>query len=405
MKIRLKDLADSSNIYVKLDKKFTQELLGSISYGKSPRTNVKIANLLKVSYNHKFRVSPTISNWLDGKRSIPIRKLKRIIELSGYSWNDISMKLIGLKGPKKDVGLEIKFPIEVDKKLGRIIGHILGDGSIDKKYRQIFYSNSNKDLLIEFQRDMKCIFGVEPRIWVQKKKKNFKEKSKWLFRCEKISKIPNDHPVGLFYPTIISDILYIFFGEFAKGKSKKIPKISFDAPDSYKIGLVRAFFDDEGGVSYSSHNIRVFQDNIKILKDLKRLLREIDIDTNEIRSYVKRNKKRFYFNITRYENLKKFEEIIGFTSTKKALSLKRLVERIGSSKTFRLGHGQTKNLILSMLTSNPLTAENIRQSLRMEHPKIKWNRGTVRRHLNELATNGKLIKTKGGRSYLWSLAK
>jgi len=388
--IKIEDLADNPNIYVKLNKEFVRELLGSLSNGSAPRTCVRLADLLGVTYNHKFNRSPVISNWLDGKRAIPIKKLKRVIELSEYSWENISANIITIKGPRRNVGLKPKFPIRIDRKLGSIAGHILGDGSIDNVQRHISFSNTNKQLLEEFRCYMKDLFGIEPRIWAQKKT-GF-DKTEWLSRCESISDIPDGHNGSLFYPTIISEILYVILGEFAKGKFKKVPGLSFNAPDDYKIGLIRAFFDDEASVAVSSYSIRVFQDCRDMLEDIIRLLRSIGIEPNTVCYYVKRGKNRFHFDITSYENLKRFRDVVGFTSANKLEKLEMLVERIGNSNSFRLRHNQSKELILSLLRSKCMSTRQLQNALKKKFPRLKWNCNTLR-------------PNRRGKSYFWTYSE
>jgi intein/homing endonuclease len=399
----IEDLADNPNIYIKLNKEFVRELLGSISNGSAPRTSVRLADLLGVAYNHKYCVSPVISNWLDGKRAIPIKKLKIVIELSEYSWENVSDNLIALKGPRRNVGLEPKFPIRIDGKLGSIVGHILGDGSIDNAHRQISFSNTNKQLLDEFRSYMKDLFGIEPRIWAQKKIAF--DRTEWLSRCRRIDNIPDGHNGSLFYPTIISEILYVILGEFAKGKFKKVPDLSFNASDDYKIGLIRAFFDDEGHVGVSSYSIRVFQDCRDMLEDMMRILKSIGIEPNSVCYYVKRGKKRFYFNITSYENLKRFRDVVGFTSTDKSEKLDMLVERINNSRSFRLGHNQSKELILSLLRSKCMSTKQLQNALKEIFPRLKWNRSTLRRKLNDLSNRDTILKIRRGKNYFWTYSE
>jgi len=104
--------------------------------------------------------------------------LSKIVDLAGLDWKDVQRNVISLKLGYHKGEIKPRFPIKIDRTLGLIIGHILGDGSINRKYQQVFYSNSNKSLLFEFQNCMYDIFGICPRIWMQRK-------TRWEKRLDK----------------------------------------------------------------------------------------------------------------------------------------------------------------------------------------------------------------------------
>ena len=54
----------------------------------------------------------------------------------------------------------------------------------------------------------------------------------------------------MFYTTIVSKLLFLFFGVFAKGKRKRVPLLG---NSSFSAKLLRAFYDDEGSISVSSN--------------------------------------------------------------------------------------------------------------------------------------------------------
>jgi len=215
----------------------------------------------------------------------------------------------------------MKFPLKIGKEIGLIVGHILGDGSIDKKFNQVFYSNSNKELLEEFSLCMKNLFGISPKIWMQKVS-TFNEKTRWDKRLAKVEDLKEKRNCGLFYPSICGVLLNILFDNFAIGKEKKITKKIRNTNSNFKIGLIRAFFDDEGTVGQKS--IRVFQDRKEMLEEFRIFLKEFEITTKGVKGYTKLGKERYYLDIHRKSNLAKFRDKIGFTSTKKMNKLKKI---------------------------------------------------------------------------------
>ncbi len=212
---------------------------------------------------------------------------------------------------------------------------------------QSFFSNSNPELLAEFIDYMRQVLGAEPRIWVQKIN-DFHEKREWLKRVNNIQEIPKGNPVGLFYPRICCDILHLILGRFACGKEKTITPQIKNAPDDFKKWFIRAFFDDEGSISSNEHMARFHQDNKVMLNDLRHMLEQFGIHTNEVKGYFKRDKVRYYFSMTGFNAYCRYYYLIGCTSTKKRQGFQSLVEKVIKSKKF-------KNKFNSTPMSNALT--------------------------------------------------
>jgi len=335
-KFTLQDLSQNLiHTHIRLDLSFLNRLLVNASKSNKPHRAYKFLCELGCPINKTKKASSTVYGWLKGYRTVPMSKLIKIVKLSDYSWIDIEKHLISIKAGIRKGEISLRLPIIVDHKIGSIIGHVLGDGSIDKIFSSLFFSNSNSELLKEFRAYMKNIFGIEPRIWVQQKTKAFEEKSKWLVRVHNLDEVPLGYCVGLFYPKICTDILYSIFGKFAVGKSKKITKEIKDSNLEFKRGLIRAFFDDEGSIRSDNHTMRFHQDNKKLLEDLKQIIQEFRINTNPIRHYYKRGKIRYYFNLTGYRNYYKFYHLIACTSSKKAEQFELLIESVGNSKVFK----------------------------------------------------------------------
>ena len=347
--LRLKDLANNldKDFYIKLKHEFLKELLIDASKSKYPHRNKGFVKKIGWGFNRKKPISLGLYLTIRYNRSVPILKIKRILTLSKYNWDDIERNLISLNLGKRNGDIYPNFPITVGKELGSIIGHILGDGSIDKVNNALFFSNSNRDLLEEFMKYMRDVFSIEPRIYVQKGN-GFDRKSEWLGRIYNLDDFEG-RPAGLYYPKASSIFLHSVFGKFALGKKKSITRQIMSSPIELKKYLIRAFFDDEGSVSSNSHTIRVHQDDYKILEHVRSLLIEIGIESGKICKYIKRGKKRHYLNINGYRNYKRFSETIGFTSRRKSEELNRLIEKIESKKSFRLRQNETKNFILSIL--------------------------------------------------------
>ncbi len=324
--ISLADLVNSFGYFhLKIDQKFLKTLLINAAEDENPHHNMEFMKNLSMKPTSTTKYCYTIYGWTRN-RTIPLGKLTKIAKLAGYPAKVIESKIISIKSGQQGGEICPKFPIRFDKNLGSIIGHILGDGSIDSRYKQVFFSNSNKELLKEFIENMKKVFGVKPRIWMQMKTIPFKEKTRWERRLNSIEELEGGKNCGLFYPTITGLILNHIFDNFAVGRNKNLPSFIFNLSKDFKAGLIRAFYDDEGSVNVESYTIRLFQDRKDILEFFRLLLAEFEISSSNILSYKKRGKDRYYFNIHRKENFRKFYEQIGFTSTKKSSRLRALAQ-------------------------------------------------------------------------------
>lgn len=329
--IQLSDLKESLFFsHITLNLVFLNKLLKDASKSEFPYKSKSFAQQISCPINKRKNISTTIYGWMRGHKTIPFSKLIKIVDMSNYSWEEISKNLISIKAGIRKGEVKLKFPINIDYKLGSIAGHILGDGSIDKRFHSVFFSNSNKELLIEFSKYMENIFGIKPRIWVQDVP--CYGKTKWLKRIMNFDEIPEGHNVGLFYPKICADILYALLENFAEGKNKRITNKIKESNLSFKKGLIRAFFDDEGSVNSDNYSVRFHQDRKDILEDLINLLKEFDIKSNPVRSYNKNNKLRYYFNITSFKEYSRFYELIGCTSSKKKDEFILLINKVKNNK-------------------------------------------------------------------------
>lgn len=320
--IKLKNLtSDSSKIYVRLDHNFLIEMLKKASENEKPHRNKIFCRKIKVKFNDERKFSPIIDSWIKFKRAIPLENLKSIRRISKIPWEEIEKNILSLKSGMAGAEVSIKFPIKIEREIGSIVGHLLGDGTIDKKYQQVAFYNSEPDLLKEFESFMEKIFGIKPRIWMQRKKR-FEEKSVWEKRLSEISEVERGNNYGLFYPTICGLILNIIFNNFALGINKNVTDNIKKTNKKFKASLIRAFFDDEGTVG--QRNLRVFQDRKNILEDFRNFLIGFKIYPGEVKTTIKREKDRYYFTIHRKSNLNKFRSQIGFTSKKKMNKLKEI---------------------------------------------------------------------------------
>lgn len=323
MKIHINKVRNISGIHVSMNLNFVQKLCRAASRSSNPAREFAFIKKLGIKWNEKVRRCTTVNGWLNGYRTVPMSKLNILVKLSGYGWAEVEKNIIKLKAGQRGGEIRSNFPILLDERIGSVVGHILGDGSISARFTQVFFSNKNPELLKEFIHYMREIFGAEPRIWEHST--NIYGQTKWNRRLLSLDEKNPEMCVGLFYPAVCGIILHGIFGDFAFGKKKHITSKIHDMRREFKKGLLRALFDDEASCSASSYYARMHQDNKRMLEDLRMILREFNVDSNPVRFYEKRGKTRCYFNITGRKNFVNFSENIGFTSSKKQEELNKLV--------------------------------------------------------------------------------
>jgi len=131
------------NSHVKLELTFLKCLLIDASKTELPHYNLDFCNYLGCKINKNNKKSSNIYQWLKGERTIPFKKLIKIVSLAkNYKWDDVEKNLISIKSGIKKGEIYPKFPFYLDEKFGCIIGHILGDGSISRTYEISFNFNA-----------------------------------------------------------------------------------------------------------------------------------------------------------------------------------------------------------------------------------------------------------------------
>src|SRR3989338_9361995 len=134
--IRLDDLV-GNNVRVKLKNSVTSKMLKKALHSQSEY--LKLDDLL------------IISGKLQQKKSL------NIIDFAESNLLEIKMG----KSSKSKSTRKPKFPIKLSEALGRIIGHVIGDGGIRKNKFDytVYYVNKNRDLIESFKNDVTKVFG------------------------------------------------------------------------------------------------------------------------------------------------------------------------------------------------------------------------------------------------------
>lgn len=207
---------------------------------------------------------------------------------------------------------DISLPIQANRKLSRFIGYLLAEGNIDNN--TIIFTNSNKEVLKDFESISKDLFGVE------------------------IKKTRDDRREGLYNYKIHSALLVYYLNDLGginfKSSEKYISQKVFRWGRLCILDLLKALFESDGGIN--GKRVSYYTISHRLGSEIQQLLLSIGIV-----SYFRQEKKKCT-NYTRIKNhisysvnisgidLKKYYDCIGFLSTTKK---KKLLEIVGNNGT------------------------------------------------------------------------
>ena len=214
----------------------------------------------------------------DNIRAVPLNKTLQNKLLEIKRANIDKLRALGLT-TQRGVSWKKRHCIEFTKwtpNLVSLVSHIIFDGEI-RNYG-IMYHNRSVVLLNQFKNGMRAVYKYEP-----------KEKHKL-----------DDVTTLAYYNVELSDFL-------KKKKGQLLKNIKYFSRE-LKKAFLRAFFDDEGNITFNHRKkiVRGFQHNIKTLSLVKILLFNFGIKSRI-------DKKYFEIDISRRENLIKFAREINFS--------------------------------------------------------------------------------------------
>ena len=158
-----------------------------------------------------------------------------------------------------------------------LVAHFMFDGEITA--HSCIYSNRNKILINKVRTLMKKVFNLEP--------------------YEYLNKNTGVYRISYHYVELA---IYVY------KRSKELLKYIKKAKEKEKIVFLKAFFDDEGCAYYwgNARKVRGYQKNIKVLKLVRKLLKDFNIESRIDAKYKE-------IVISRRENLIRFQDVINFS--------------------------------------------------------------------------------------------
>ncbi len=276
----------SDYLYIDLNEKYRLNLLNKSLVKTDTQKN--LSDLLGVK-------RATISNWKRGKVSLTLSNIKFLDRYSNVmSFNINNLKKIKSRNGKTKVK-GIRETIKFDNHLARFLGHLCGDGSINKNYI-VSYTNKDLNLIHDFIYVSRKTFGnIHMRIT----------------KC-------SDGTTNVDLPNIIGRFLSKVFDQI---KDKHPPMFLLERSNSYTKEFLGAIFDDEGHIATKHRNLEIGLANKYLLECVRELFLKIGIQPSEI--VFKNNKGRPFwrFCVHRRRNMIKFRDLIKLSHKKKNNSL------------------------------------------------------------------------------------
>lgn len=312
-----------------------------------------------------------VYKWRRGKRSMPLDVLKKMCEKCGIQLESIQKSIISLKASRYSRhGLDIKLPLEVNEKWAYFSEIIRTDGHLTRDLKNIEIAN-NSDEVLHWIESFVNSLGIE-----------------------KICKIPWNKGSRLKICNKSLATLLNFIFEIPKGSKSeriRIPQILFDSPKSVISNALKGAFDGDGFVVKRNYRIGMNSKSENYLKDVSELLSQLNIE-----SYLRGpdSRSRFFLEISRFSNLKKYKSIIGFRNLKRRKSLERAVKKLSEEPHY--SPLKVKGLVKEEINKGNDTTNKIAESLNR-------SADTIRHHLRELKSHEEVKNIKKGRKVYYQL--
>ena len=256
-------------------------------------------------------------------------------------------------------------PVVESPSFYRIVAHLIGDGNDS---HTPYYANTCNELRVQFENDLQTLGKID-----------YSETNLEATPCVN-------------FPKVVTRILrYILKVKFTY--PNKIPERIFKASYECKSAFLQALFDDEGTIST---NLAIGMSQLRIIKEIKKLLKYFAIETGIITptNYLTKRgiKQKFAFNINKKSYLT-FCKKINFSHPKKVIDLKSKIKTQTRKERTRPKHYFNEE-ILNILKIGPSGSLNIAD-------KLELTLSGLRPHLDRLYQEGKIFKKGYKNKIIW----
>ena len=238
----------------------------------------------------------------------------------------------------------------VDAAMASVLGYISGDGNVyydrEEGVYGVRFTNTDDELLDDFERAACEAFGAEPTRPPSEKRDD---------GVETVRVHGKQH----------ADAVLDAGMNLGRYDEKCFPTAVSTGSRAAKAAFVRALADSEGHVDESAGHVRIASASRDLLRGTRNLLLQFGVSSQLQRRARDDGRNVYYLTLTDAESLAAFRRLVGFTATRKAEALDRVVESADGDRT-----------ILDVIPEiDDLLASN-RDSLRLYQAECGLNAGT-----------------------------
>ena len=207
---------------------------------------------------------------------------------------------------------------DVDPAMASVLGYLSGDGNIyydrDEGVYGVRFTNADDELLDDFERAARAAFDAEPTRPPSENRDDGVETVRITGKEHADAVLDAGMNLGRYdekcFPTPVS----------AGGRAAK-------------AAFVRALADSEGHVDESAGNVRIASASRDLLRGTRNLLLGFGVSSQLQRSERDEGRDVYYLAVTDANSLAAFRRFIGFTATRKAEALDRVVDSADGDRT------------------------------------------------------------------------
>lgn len=378
--IGLEDLPENSR--VGLGEEFRTELF--MHAIQNVRTFTNLAGELEINRNTLLEIKKGFrkNRKKFRKAFIRIKLLKQLSKFSSIPLETIENNVNEVLDGK--IPIRMKLPLTASKELASLVGHIFGDGHIEKCGMKSDFVNKNIELINEVKGNIKFLFGIDIKEHFRKENSIFE----------------------LFIPATIAKI-FVFLGIPDGRKTTQ----EFNVPEwirggslEIKASFIRAIFDDEAWVEKAqggfcigfgqNKRAALLESHREFLEEIRTILRELEINSSNIFERSEKDDSiQLGFKIIGLPNLLNFSSRIGFTSSEKA---RRLNFIMNNFRQIQFGKKEAKLKILEELKNGQMKSKELGERLNRDQK-------TVWKHLNQLRKRNMVIKIGTKNKVFWGV--
>lgn len=252
-------------------------------------------------------------------------------------------------------GVESEFPGDgenegVDAEMATVLGYLSGDGNVyydrDEGVYGVRFTNTDGELLDDFERAAREAFDAEPTRPPSERRDD---------GVATVRVHGKEH----------ADAVLDAGMNLGRYDEKCFPAAVSTGSRAAKAAFVRALADSEGHVDESAGNVRVASASRDLLRGTRNLLLQFGVSSQLQRRTRDGGRDVYYLTVTDAASLAAFRRSVGFTASRKAAALDRVVESADGDRT-----------ILDVVPEIDGTLARCRESLRLHQSECGIDAGT-----------------------------